>query len=186
MDDGDRPLILLDVDGVINAQASSAERGHRCFHDGWEQVKVYPSFNNWLRIFYNPAIGPMIRELARETGAELAWASMWEDWANKCIGPLLGLPVLPYAPAVDGRYTTGFKADTVVPWTQGRPFVWFEDEPGEIAQMTLRAQGQLHLPVHVQEYHGLTEADIGLARRWLLDRQARKTQREENADAAGD
>jgi hypothetical protein len=168
----DRPLVLLDVDGVVRVSGSAAERRRRCLHEGWRDSEIWPSFDSWPRVFYNPAIGPLIRNLARETGAELAWASMWEEWANWSIGPLFGLPALPYAPAAAGRYSTGLKADTVVPWTAGRPFVLFEDEPEEISGYMELTKGssQACLLMLIDEYEGLTAAHLNLARSWLLGR----------------
>jgi hypothetical protein len=32
-----RPLILLDVDGVLNVITSSKERRRLCYHEGWRQ-----------------------------------------------------------------------------------------------------------------------------------------------------
>ena len=177
-----RPLILLDVDGVVNVSASSAVRSHRCFHDGWRQPKVQVSGYPY-RVFHNPAIGPLIRGLAQETGAELAWATMWGNWANISISPLLGLPQdLPVSPAAGGLPR---KASAVVPWTAGRPFVLFEDDQAEIWTYSALTMHQPCLLVHVNEYEGLTEANIGLARSWLLERPW-ENNREETADAAGD
>ena len=182
----DRPLILLDVDGVINVTASAAVRRRRCFHDGWRQVRV-PAGGYSYRIFCNPAIGPMLLKLAEETGAELAWATMWEEYANQGIGPLLGLPRLPVAPAQfrragHGTYMeTGIKwdtkADSVVPWTKGRPFVWFDDESSEAWRASELAAAQPHLLVLVDEHEGLTQAHITLARSWLLAGSWRTTER---------
>lgn len=156
-----RPLILVDVDGPVNVTASAAVRRSRCYHEGWRQHRIEDFA---ARIFWNPEIGPWLLRLAAETGAELAWGSMWEDDANAYISPLLGLPRLPVSPAMSGIT----KAHGIVPWTAGRPFVWFDDEPGETGDVPRLAGDQPHLVILVSEYTGLTAEHIGQARAWLL------------------
>ena len=73
----------------------------------------------------------------------MAWGTAWEEDANLSIGPAIGLLRLPVAPTPGGPRGTELyeafgprflaKAEGFVPWTQGRPFVWFEDEPEEKA-----------------------------------------------------
>ena len=182
--DGNRPLILIDVDGVLNVTATAAVRRRRCFHDGWKQVRV-PAGGYDYRIFCNPVNGPLLRKLAEETGAELAWATMWEEHASLGIGPLLGLPLMPAAPVrepADGSYLeTGIKwrlkADSVVPWTAGRPFVWFEDEAEEAERAAELAGDQPYLVILIDECEGLTEAHITMARNWLLAGPGKTTER---------
>jgi hypothetical protein len=158
----DRPLILVDVDGVLNVIATSKERRRLCFHEGWQQRRVELGVGTF-RLFFNPASGPLLSRLARETGAELAWGTTWEEYANLVVGPLLGLPRLPVAPVADFPH----KANGIVPWTAGRPFVWFDDEP-DAAEVTAPLAGeQPHLVVRVDEGEGLTEKHAATARDWL-------------------
>jgi hypothetical protein len=158
----DRPLILVDVDGVLNVITTAKERRRLCFHEGWRQKRVELDAGAF-RLFWNPASGPLLRRLAAETGAELAWGTTWEEYANLVVGPLLGLPRLPVAPVADFPR----KADGLVPWTAGRPFVWFDDEP-DAAEVTAKlAGGQPHLVVQVDEREGLTGRHADTARDWL-------------------
>jgi hypothetical protein len=161
----DRPLILIDVDGVLNPSFSSAVRRRLAWHDGWLQRRVHVD-GLTFRLFVNPAHGTMLRQLAQEKGAELAWGTTWEDDANRAVGPLLGIPELPVAPVRDFPH----KADGIVPWTNGRPFVWFDDEPDATEACARVAGDQPHLVVAVSEYEGLTEAHVETARAWLASR----------------
>jgi hypothetical protein len=164
MDTDLRPLVLVDVDGVLNVLASAKQRRRLCYHEGWLQRRV-DAGGLTFRLFVNPANGPLLWKLVRETGAELAWGTTWEDYANPCVGRLLGLPDLRWAPVRDGDH----KADGIVPWTQGRPFVWFDDEP-DAAEVTARLAGdQPHLVVQVDESVGLTADHLAEARAWLAD-----------------
>jgi len=60
------------------------------------------------------------------------------------------------------------KAESVVPWTDGAPFVWFEDLAFECTAARELAAGQPHLMIEVDSRYGLTEKHIGEAREWLL------------------
>ncbi len=158
----DRPLILIDIDGVVNVLTSSKIRSRLCFHDGWRQQRI----NDFgVRLFWNPRIGPWLLRLAEETGAELAWGTMWEDDANFYVSPLLGLPRLPVAPAASDIN----KARGIVPWTAGRPFVWFDDDIGETEETDELCGDQPHLVILTDERYGLEPEHIERAREWLLN-----------------
>jgi hypothetical protein len=167
---GARPLILVDVDGVLNVAASAKVRKRLVYHEGWIQRKV-DAGGLMFRLCVNPVFGSWLRALAGETGAELAWGTTWEEYANLCVGPLVGLPKLRHAVVRDGAR----KADGIVPFTAGRPFVWFDDEP-DAAEATARLAGdQPHLVVYVDEETGLTRENIAMAREWLLGLPASRT-----------
>ena len=76
------PLLLIDVDGVLNPFAAK-----RC-PAGYveEQIAGFP-------VRLRAADGPAL--LAYADRFELAWATTWEDQANTEIGPRIGLPPLP-------------------------------------------------------------------------------------------
>ena len=157
-----RPLILIDVDGVLNVITSAKERRRLLYHAGWLQAHAALNTGTY-RLLYNPDSGPLLSQLAAETGAELAWGTTWEEYANLIVGPLIGLPRLPVCPVADFPH----KANGIVPWTAGRPFIWFDDEP-DAAEVTAALAGdQPHLVVRVDEREGLTEAHVDTARGWL-------------------
>jgi hypothetical protein len=61
------------------------------------------------------------------------------------------------------------KSETFVPWTAGRPFVWFDDELGLVHSVRKRVlPGQQYLLVAVDEREGLTAAHLAVAREFLL------------------
>jgi hypothetical protein len=167
-----QPLILIDVDGVLNPMLRCKPPYCRC-HPGWVKRRVEVSGLR-LTLYLNPAHGPALLKLAAGTGAELAWGSTWEDDANTWIGPEIGLPRLPAAPMPGWVKFSGpriHKAHGFVPWTAGRPFVWFDDEP-DAAEVTASLAGDRpHLVVQVDERTGLTGDDIELARKFLTGLQ---------------
>lgn len=109
-----RPLLYLDVDGVLNPVCPdprgdfTLHRIHGC------AVLISARHAAWLR------------ELADVY--ELAWASTWESHANSAIAPLLGLPALPVVP-LRGGSAGGAGGDwlPILRHAAGRPFAWVDD-----------------------------------------------------------
>lgn len=154
------PLVLLDVDGVLNPLHRSP---------GYQRYRATPD-GAFYRVLLNPVHGPLLARVAEATGAELVWASFWKGAANDWIGPRIGLPPLrhvPIPPLAPGHTPGVWKARHVGPWVGGRPFVWLEDEP-DVAD-TLAVQPGLgpYLVVQVNPWTGLTEQHVEQARRWL-------------------
>jgi hypothetical protein len=115
----------------------------------------------------------MLAELARETRAELVWATYWRNRANTWIAPRIGLPPLRFVPIAtrvrSRRSTLGqWKAEQVAAWIGHIPFVWLEDDPtipGHLARQ--RGLGP-HLVVTVDPTVGLTHDHVEQARVWCL------------------
>ncbi|MEU9889924.1 HAD domain-containing protein [Sphaerisporangium sp. NPDC051017] len=163
-----RPLVLLDVDGVLNParRHSLFLRRHECVLDG----RSY-------RILLNARHGAKLARLAGDTGAELAWATTWEQHANAEIAPRLGLPPLPVI-AVNSdpgsRAGEHFKTRHVAEYVAGRPFVWFDDSLGVADWHYLKDHPGVDefLLVDVDPGTGLTDAHLARAREWLSGRDA--------------
>lgn len=157
--------MLLDVDGVLNLGQfmPSARRGRLRRDQGWYSGRAGDRHDPYAeRIVLNRRWGPMLRSLEDE-GAELAWATAWNEAANWFISPLLGLGELPWAPAVHKR-----KAYTVVPWTEGRPWAWLEDRQDELTVASALSHRRPHLPVLVDPLEGLADDHVERVREWLV------------------
>lgn len=160
-----RPILAVDVDGVLNA----ISRGEP--PEGWRDTRALG-----FRIRYNPGHGTKLLVAAEETGAELVWCTTWESQANDCIGALLGLPELPWVPMEPGRAGLKFseyrpfgvvKAIAMCTYAAGRPFCWLDDEPD--AADALRSCPAPHLVVQVAEHTGLQDKHLERARTWLRE-----------------
>lgn len=173
-----RPLVLLDVDGVINLARfrSSAQRDAlltRGRQKGWFHRRPTDAYADDRLLVNLAEVRPAIGELVAACGehdAELAWATTWCAHANDVFYPLLGLAayglrVLPVA-RVDFRLR--HKAPTVIPWTEGRPWAWLEDQRRELElARALTAPGVPCRPVLVDTATGLTRAHAEIVREWL-------------------
>jgi hypothetical protein len=157
-----KPLLYLDVDGVVNPEAPDARFTEHAV--GRLTVRINPEHGTWLR------------DLA--TRYDLVWATTWEEHANEHIGPLLGLPPLPHVAFFDYVVQPG---DPRVPLLQlpymrkwapilrhadGRPFAWVDD----VIPLTIRRQAfpyRRHVRlVRVQPTRGLTASHVTKLHRW--------------------
>jgi hypothetical protein len=160
------PLILVDVDGVLNPARSDAGgyRRHWAFPRGVAH-----------RLLLNSSHGQMLTDLAEAADAELVWASYWQNQANTWIAPRIGLPSLRFVPIPTpwrprARSSLGqWKARHVAAWIGQTPFVWLEDNPGVPRHLARQPGLGRHLVVAVDPAIGLTHQHIGRARMWLDD-----------------
>lgn len=166
----DGPLLLIDVDGVLNPWFRCHPPFCHC-HPGWIRAR---SFRGRYKLVLNPAHGPQLLALAADTGAELAWHTSWEDEANIEVGPRIGLPVLPVVPypplPPTGRnacLTLGvWKARCAVAYAGTRPTAWLEDEPDAPAEVARLAKGPFRV-VLTDERTGLGDDHLAEAREFL-------------------
>ena len=116
-----RPLLLLDIDGVLNPTG----RGEDC--------GFLPSNLHGFRVSLCLDHGVLLNDLDREGEVELCWATTWNENANHDVGPALGLsrplPVLPIDRALAGPVPAGtnWKTPSVVAGVGDRPCAWIDD-----------------------------------------------------------
>jgi hypothetical protein len=158
------PLVLVDVDGVLNPARSHAL--------GYRKYWVFPG-GLAHRLLLNPSHGPMLTELAQAAGAELVWASYWRNRANTWVAPRVGLPPLRFVPIprrgrTRARSSLGcWKARQVAVWVGQRLFVWFEDDADAVSCLAGQPGLGPHLMVKVDPVIGLTDSHVEQARAWL-------------------
>lgn len=119
----DKPLLLIDVDGVLNVINRS------------QNTKVYNMFRSesgfWIRFRHELAnwLDKLIDHYAP------VWCTMWDHNANTELADKLDLPWLPYVPCWDGQDDVAEWNDmlvhTKVPcidkYVQDMPFAWIDD-----------------------------------------------------------
>src|SRR5690606_16723492 len=96
----------------------------------------------------------------------------------------------PRFPGAEEGWTLGaWKARHVAAWTQGRPFVWFEDEPDAAECVAGEPDVARHLLVRIDPMTGLTDAHLASAADWLRalpsDRACRRPARVPEAEGPG-
>ena len=122
--DDPRPILLVDVDGVLNPWEAEA-----C-PDGFAEYQFFPG----ERVLLSLTHGRLLTSLA---GAyQLVWATAWEHRANQWICPVLELPQLPVIEfPLSGRDVFFRKLPAVIEAVGDRPCAWIDD---------------IHLPDHYE------------------------------------
>lgn len=135
-----RPLLLLDVDGVLNAFGAWAlvddslpmRRDNVRAPDGWHSRRV-----DGYHLLLNPEHAAWVAMLSERF--DMVWATMWQDRAPAALAPEIGFGAdWPY---IDFRHhqgygTTqrtglgvgGYKFPGVVATIGDRPMVWIDDD----------------------------------------------------------
>jgi hypothetical protein len=87
------PLVLLDMDGVLNAIAPV---GDRSVWPDWRTGNAYADGLAWP-ILFSPSVVAEVRAWRDVHGADVRWLTTWGDDANDSLRRLFGLPQLPVA-----------------------------------------------------------------------------------------
>lgn len=169
------PLLLLDVDGPLNAYGMDPGR----LPEDCIACPVAPSWIATLpkkpgastkpfRVFLRPSHGPSLRALR----FELCWATAWMDEANQWISNALELPSLPFVDFGDNLFVPDpgglhWKTRALLKHVQGRPFAWVDDELGEADRAYVAAHHNAPALLHyVDPRVGLAEDDFSTLAAW--------------------
>ncbi|GAB3480842.1 HAD domain-containing protein [Nocardiopsis coralliicola] len=158
---GDRPLLFLDVDGPLLP-----------FGDGAPRMPASPGADTRLARI-NPDTGPRLAALP----CVLVWATTWEEAANADLAPRLGLPPLPvvqWPEDSDAREREDrwlglhWKTRSLMAWAEGRPFAWVDDEITDADRDWAAARHPAPALLHrVEPSRGLSSADFAVLEQWL-------------------
>jgi hypothetical protein len=157
-----RPLVALDIDGVLNPHpvgpshpAMAARLPGYVEHDialpaskrHLPYLRGHGTETVTGQVLVNTAHAQWIRSLLGR-GVEVGWATTWEHYANEVFGPLLGLPNLPltiefhadvegghHHPRMDGSGAIGWKSDALWNKHRARPLVWIDDGASTLARV---------------------------------------------------
>ncbi|MFG3255417.1 HAD domain-containing protein [Streptomyces sp. NPDC048172] len=167
------PLLFLDIDGPLIPFGAPPPQGYPAYGT---PSAPHGADSNPLLARVDPAHGTRLAALP----CELVWATTWEEEANECLAPLLGLPPLavvdwpePSAAAHEQDVRAGlhWKTRTLVARAAGRPFVWVDDELTAADRTWTAAHHGGHALLHrVDPGTGLTGADYAALDAWLRRR----------------
>ena len=154
----ERPLLALDVDGVISLFGFEGPTGEAPgrFHliDG--MAHCIPD-----------GIGPMLERLA--SAYEIVWATGWEDRANERLPEILGLPgELPFL-TFDGRARFGtahWKIEAIDRYAEDRPVAWVDDSIDKTCRAWADERDAPTLLMQTEPDIGLTNEHVETLLRW--------------------
>ncbi|GAA3078634.1 HAD domain-containing protein [Streptosporangium carneum] len=150
-----RPVLLLDVDGVLNPFAAP-----RC-PPGFGE---YAMFVDEDPVRLCPAHGRWITELGRLF--DVVWATSWNDDANRLLTPVLGISPLPVLTMPQAPFRPGAKVPVIAAYAAERPAVWIDDAHTPEALDWAENRQEPTLLITIAPEIGLSRASVDEALRW--------------------
>lgn len=143
-----KPLLLLDVDGVLCPIGPGPGEPMRTV-----VLEDFP-------FIFSEQLPVRLSTLAEQF--TLVWATSWEQDANQLLAPALGLPDLPFIsfagpPARPGHT---WKLAAVRRFVGHRPMAWIEDELGHDAHAWAQKRSQPTLLLDINPSWGLAQAHV--------------------------
>lgn len=159
--DADKPLLFLDVDGVISLY-------------GYSTVVGAPGPSVWIddaRHCVREGCGLRLQRLAESF--DLVWATGWEHRANEHLVEALGLPFGDLPTLVFGdRAVFGsadWKVEAIDAYAQGRPSVWIDDNIDDTCRRWAAGREEPTLLVQTWSGTGLTDDHVRQLEYWIED-----------------
>ncbi|MFF3763878.1 HAD domain-containing protein [Streptomyces sp. NPDC001922] len=127
------PYLLLDIDGVL-IPFPDEHGSPPATHDRHDVVPTGRSADNPVTVWLHPEHGCLLMDVIRTGLVTPVWCTSWRQDATTLIGPLLGLPTLPYIdlprPQITTSHPNGYlwKRDHVEAWLDSAPAVWIDDD----------------------------------------------------------
>ncbi len=149
------PALLLDVDGVLNPYGTG-----KC-PDGFTEHDLFPG-EEPVRLCL--AHGEWISELRRVF--DVAWATAWNDDANRLLAPLLGIAALPVVTMPSPPFQPRDKVPPIARFAGQRPAVWIDDLHPAEAWTWSAGRPEPTLLIRVAPAIGLTRQAVDQALTW--------------------
>lgn len=149
-----KPLLLMDVDGVLNPFPDTPE--------GFEEHAFFPEEDEPVRLLR--AHGDWLVELAEVY--EIAWATGWGDNANRFLAPHFGLPAYPVVVVPSVRFDPVEKVPAIDVFAGDRPAAWVDDIVTPEARAWAATREAPTLLVEVDPAVGLVRAHVDELLAW--------------------
>ncbi|MFJ9177068.1 hypothetical protein [Streptomyces sp. NPDC102360] len=128
------PYLLIDIDGVLIPFPDDDHGSTPATHLRHDVVPTGRSADNPVTVWLNPAHGALLMDVIRSGLTTPTWCTSWRQDAATLIGPLLGLPPLPYIdlprPDITTSHPNGYlwKRDHVDTLLGGSSAAWIDDD----------------------------------------------------------
>ena len=133
----DKPLLLIDVDGVLNPfQSSSPPPGfntHFIKAKSRSPQNISEEEGRTYKLFLSSRHAEWLQSLQER--AELVWATTWGDFdqANRLLSPIFSLPSLPtiqldYSCLHSFDCPPTWKLASIQAFAKDRPLIWLDDD----------------------------------------------------------
>jgi len=159
-----RPLLMVDIDGVISLFGPSARERGRTVEGSFHSVEGIPHFLSSTAAAHLLDLADLF---------DLVWASGWEERANEHLPHLLGMPprmpFLRFDRDVGGRAGESrahWKLAAIDAYAGLRPLAWIDDALDEACREWADAREAPTLLVPTRPEQGLTSPEALLLREW--------------------
>jgi hypothetical protein len=157
--DSHKPLLLVDIDGVISLFGGDLSSRAGSFHS----IEGIPHF-------LSSTAAAHLLDLIEHF--EPVWCSGWEEKANEHLPHLLGLPAgMPFL-RFDrslGRANAHWKLDAIDAYAGERPLAWIDDAFNRACHDWAGARAAPTLLVATLAEHGLTTRELALLLAWARE-----------------
>lgn len=151
-----KPLLLVDVDGVLNCFGAIWSPEYEAEH--FEPVRVA---NGRFEIRLPKGTANRLRRLADHF--DMTWATAWEDGAHPFFGEWLGLgnawPVVKFTSGWIGEQRT-WKLGDVIRYVEDRPAAWIDDDLQIDAYQWAMDRAAPTLLIRTNPCHGLSDEHV--------------------------
>jgi HAD domain in Swiss Army Knife RNA repair proteins len=154
-----KPILFLDVDGVISVFGFSPDAG------------TLPGPFHWIDGVAHCIPADVGERLARLSDHfELVWATGWEEKANEYLPYILDLPA-PELPCLlfQGQAVFGsahWKLDAISDYADDRPAAWIDDNIDDACRYWATARDAPTLLVETQSAIGITDEHVDTLLAW--------------------
>jgi len=153
---GNKPVLLVDIDGVISLWGFDLDERPA---GSWHHVEG-------IAHFLSSAAVEHLHDLAE--WFDLVWCSGWEEKATEHLPMLLGAPVIPHL-SFDrnpGRGHAHWKLAAIEAHVGDRPLAWVDDALNDACEAWAAERGAPTLLVHTDPAVGLTAEHADQLRAW--------------------